>query len=82
MVSTDIQQTVERRIYEILDTFGVESAAMRRDATFVDLEIDSLDLVEMAQIIEDEYGVQITSEDAQNLETLGDAVDLIASRMP
>ena len=81
MSTTDSRQVVERRIYEILDTFGVEATAMRRDATFADVDIDSLDLVELAQIVEDEYGVQITSEDAANLETLGDAVDLIASRM-
>jgi acyl carrier protein len=82
MSSTDTQQIVEQRIYEILDTFGVDSSAMRRDATFADLEIDSLDLVELAQIVEEEYGVQLTSEDAAKLETLGQAVDLIASRMP
>jgi acyl carrier protein len=82
MASVETQQIVERRIYEILDTFGVEAVAMRRDATFADLDIDSLDLVELAQIVEEEYGVQITSEDAMSLATLGDAVDLIAQRMP
>lgn len=81
MASTDTQQIVEQRIYEILSTFGVETTALQRDATFTDLAIDSLDLVELAQIVEEEYGVLLTSEDAMQLNTLGDAVDLIASRM-
>jgi acyl carrier protein len=52
------------------------------NATFADLDVDSLDLVELAQIVKEEYGVQLTSEDAMKLNRLGDAVDLIASRMP
>ena len=79
--TTTQQQIVEQRIYEILGTFGAEPTAMRRDATFADLDIDSLDLVELAQIVEDEYGVQLTAEDAEKLSTLGDAVDLIVARM-
>jgi acyl carrier protein len=82
MPATETQQRVQERIYEILDTFGVDRAAMNRDATLADLDIDSLDLVELAQIVEDEYGVQLTAEDAMKLQNLGDAIDLIASRIP
>ncbi len=82
MLGTETQQRIEQRIYEILDTFGVDRSTMSRDATFTDLDVDSLDLVELAQIVEDEYGVQLTAEDAMTLQNLGDAVDLIASRIP
>ena len=54
-------------------------ARSRRDATFEELDIDSLDLVELAQIVEDEYGVVLKGEDMKELKTVGDAVDLIAS---
>jgi acyl carrier protein len=82
MESAPTQEAVEQRIYEVLESFGATPAAIRRDATFPDLDIDSLDLVELAQIVEDEYGVRITAEDAQELRTLGDAIDLIVSRIP
>lgn len=71
---------VEDRIFEILLSFGVEPEVIGRDATFETLEIDSLDLVEMAQIVDEEFGVELTIEDAEHLKTVGDAIDLIASR--
>ena len=51
-----------------------------REATFEELDIDSLDLVELAQIVEDEYGVVLKGEDMKELKTVGDAIDLIAER--
>ena len=39
-----------------------------------------LDLVELAQIVEDEYGVEITDQDMDKLKTVGDVIDLIAAR--
>ena len=52
-------------------------ARSRATATFEELDIDSLDLVELAQIVEDEYGVVLKGEDMKELKTVGDAVDLI-----
>lgn len=72
---------LEQRIFEALGTFGAAPDAIKRDATFEQLDIDSLDLVELAQIVDEEYGVQVTTEDAETLKTVGDAIDLIASRM-
>lgn len=81
MAATTTQETVEQRIFELLEELGAEPSAIRRDATFVDLQIDSLDLVEMAQIVEDEYGVKITPEDAMTITNVGEAIELIASRI-
>jgi acyl carrier protein len=44
------------------------------------LDIDSLDLVELAQVVEDEYGVVLKGEDMKDLKTVGDSIDLIVSR--
>lgn len=74
-------EAVEQRIFEILATFGADSDAVAREATFEQLDIDSLDLVELAQIVDEEYDVQVTTEDAEKLKTVGDAIELIASRM-
>ena len=57
---------------------GGETAAP--ESTWGDLDVDSLDLVELAQIVEDEYGVVLKGEDMKELKTVGDAVDLITQR--
>jgi acyl carrier protein len=51
-----------------------------RDATFEDLDVDSLDLAELSQIIEDEYGVRLKGDDIGKIKTVGDAIDLVVSR--
>ena len=76
-VTTD---QVESRVVEALASFGPEADSISRDSTFEELDIDSLDLVELAQIVEDEYGVVLKGEDMKELKTVGDAVDLIVSR--
>jgi acyl carrier protein len=59
---------------------GTEGAAISREATFEELDIDSLDLVELAQVIEDEFGVLIEGEDVKALRTVGEAIDLVVAR--
>ena len=79
MSATNTQQ-VESRVIEALASFGPDESQITRQATFEELEIDSLDLVELAQIVEDEYGVVLKGEDMKGLQTVGDAIDLIAGR--
>jgi acyl carrier protein len=51
-----------------------------REATFQTLDLDSLDLVELTQMIEEEFGVQLESADVADLKSVGDAVDLVVAR--
>jgi acyl carrier protein len=81
MSTTATREEIEERVASALVTFGVEPTDINRDAAFEQLDVDSLDLVELAQIVEDEYGVQLKGEDVQNLRTVGDALDLISSRL-
>ncbi|HEY2650630.1 MAG TPA: phosphopantetheine-binding protein [Solirubrobacteraceae bacterium] len=74
-------EQVEGRVVEALASFGPDADQITRGSTFEELEIDSLDLVELAQIIEDEYGVVLKGEDMKELQTVGDAVDLIVNRV-
>ena len=53
----------------------------RPDAEFEALDVDSLDLVELAQIVEDEYGVQLKGEDMEGIKTVRQAVDLVTSKL-
>src|ERR1700726_4226948 len=73
-------EQVEARVIETLASFGPDADQITRDATFEELDIDSLDLVELAQIVEDEYGVVLKGDDMKELKTVGDAVDLIVSK--
>jgi acyl carrier protein len=72
--------TIESVVFSALEEFGAEKEAITRDATFEVLDVDSLDLAELSQIVEDEFGVNIKSSDVESLKTVGDVLDLIAAR--
>jgi acyl carrier protein len=65
---------------DALESFGADRDQIKRDATWESLDVDSLDLVELAQIVEEEYGVKMKEEDMKELKTVGDAVDFVAER--
>jgi acyl carrier protein len=73
-------EQVQGRVREALTSFGPDPEQITRESTFEELDIDSLDLVELAQIVEDEYGVVLKGEDMKDLKTVGDVIDLIVSR--
>jgi acyl carrier protein len=72
--------TIESVVFNALEEFGAEKADISREATFEQLDVDSLDLAELSQIVEDEFGVSIKSGDVAELKTVGDVLDLIAAR--
>jgi acyl carrier protein len=80
MATAITEENVQKTVYEALPQFGVDESQIARDATFEDLDVDSLDLAELSQIVEDEYGVKFNSSDVENLKTVGDAIDLVVQR--
>jgi acyl carrier protein len=80
MATTATPQKVEEVITDALTQFGPERDEISREKTFEELDIDSLDLAELSQIIEDEFGVQLKGDDVGTIKTVGDAVDLVVSR--
>ena len=80
-MSTITTDDIQARVYAALEEFGADPAELAPDATFEALDVDSLDLVELGQIVQDEYGVELKGEDLPRLKTVRDAVDLIASRL-
>ena len=80
MAATITPEAVEKTVFEALPQFGVDESQITREASFEELDVDSLDLAELSQIIEDEYGVQLKGEDVAKIKTVGDAVDLVVSR--
>ena len=62
----------------IIDKLGVAEAAIKLEAHFVnDLGADSLDTVELIMELEEEFGIEIPDEDAENITTVGAAVDYV-----
>jgi acyl carrier protein len=72
-------ESVEQVIFDGLKELGAEGE-VSRDATFEDLDVDSLDLVELAQIVEDKFGTELQGEDVKDLRTVGEAIDLVVAR--
>ena len=77
---TITKDAIQTRVYAALEEFGADADEITNEATFEALDVDSLDLVELGQIVQDEYGVEIKGEDMPKLKTVGDAVELIAER--
>jgi acyl carrier protein len=76
-VSTD---NVEKTIYDGLVELGTERDQLSREASLEDLDVDSLDLVELAQIVEDEYGVELRGDDVKDVKTVGEVIDLVVAK--
>lgn len=49
------------------------------DSSFEDLGADSLDIVELIMAIEDEFGIQVSDEEAEKAKTVGDVVNYIST---
>ena len=62
----------------LTDEFGVPADDVTADATFESLGLDSLDLVEVTMVVDEELGVRIPDERLSDITTPGDAVDVIA----
>lgn len=73
-------EAVAAELEKALTEMGAEMDGFSRDSTFEELDVDSLDLVELAQVVEDEFGVQLSGDDMKELTTVGDAIDMVVSR--
>jgi acyl carrier protein len=75
------REAVEQLVTNLLvDELDVDPAAITNDATLESLDVDSLDLVELAQLVEERWDFEIKGSDAKDVETLGDAIDMIVKK--
>jgi acyl carrier protein len=79
MTTTATADSVQEKLFAALEEMGAEGE-ISRDATFEALDVDSLDLVELAQVVEDEFGVELQGDDVKDLKTVGEAIDLVVAR--
>jgi acyl carrier protein len=74
-----MSEAIEARVKEIIiNELGVEPEKVAHEASFVeDLGADSLDTVELVMAFEEEFAIEIPDEDAEQMRTVGDAVDYL-----
>lgn len=74
---------VAERLKEVLvSELGLDADKVSEGASFEeDLEVDSLGVVELLMALEDEFGVKIPDEEAENIHTVGQAVDMVHGKL-
>jgi acyl carrier protein len=73
--------TVYDRVVQVLtDRLGVAADDITPEATFAELDLDSLDLVEFALGAEELFGVTISDDEAEDLRSVSDAVALLETK--
>ena len=78
-----MSQDVEAKVKSIIvDKLGVDESEVTHDANFTnDLGADSLDTVELIMEFEKEFDLSIPDEDAENIATVGDAVEYLQGKV-
>ncbi len=73
---------IESRVRDIIvNELGVEPSKVTAEASFVeDLGADSLDTVELVMAFEEEFGIEIPDEDAEKMETVGEAMKYLEEK--
>jgi acyl carrier protein len=78
----DVKEIEEKVISIVAEQMGVDKGEINRDTNFVnDLNADSLDTVELVMEFEDEFETSIPDEQAEKIQTVGQAIDYIHQHM-
>jgi acyl carrier protein len=83
MATVGREDVLERIRSHLSEELGIEASAIGEGSRFKeDLEADSLDLVELVMELEDNYGIRIQEDEAEKIETIGQAIDFVLSHVP
>jgi len=62
----------------VVDKLGVDESAVKEDASFIeDLGADSLDIVDLVMALEEEFGIDIPDDEAQNIKSVKDVIEYV-----
>ncbi|MEW6614983.1 MAG: acyl carrier protein [Thermodesulfobacteriota bacterium] len=77
------KESVEAKIKAIIaEQLGIDEDEVVNEASFIDdLGADSLDLVELIMALEEEFGQEISDEEAENIQTVQEAIDYISEHL-
>lgn len=76
------QEIFDRFVKCAVETLSVDAAQVTKEATFAeDLDADSLDVVELVMALEEEFGIEVPEEELQDVKTVGQAFDIIVSKL-
>jgi acyl carrier protein len=78
--TTVSEDKVFETIANALAELGAERDQITRESSFESLDVDSLDLVEVGQVIQDQFGVEIKADDMKSVGTVGEIVALVVER--
>jgi acyl carrier protein len=73
-------EQIEKVVATSLESFGADPEQIEPQATFEALDVDSLDLAELSQIVHEQFGVELKGSDVAQIKTIDDAVKLITER--
>lgn len=76
-------EEVTRRVKKVIaDQLGRNESEIQSEASFLnDLGADSLDIVEMVMTLEEEFGIEISDEEAERIQTVQEAIEYILGKM-
>lgn len=80
MANFDKDDTYNKIIEIMVEKLGIEKDRIQSVATFEELGADSLDMVEVIMKLEEQFGLEIKDEDAENMKTMDDVVLYIQER--
>ena len=80
MPATITTEAVQATVFKALEEVGADASQITLEASFEELDVDSLDLAELSQIVDEEYDVTLKGSDVADLKTVGQAIDLIVAR--
>ena len=74
-------EAIEKKVIKIIsDQIGVDKSEITHEISFInDLNVDSLDIIELVMGVEDEFDMSIPDEEAEKIQTVGAAVDYVVN---
>lgn len=80
MAEFTTQDTLDKVVAIVIAKLDIEKDRIKPGATLQDLGADSLDLVELVMKFEEQFGMEIDDEQAENLKTIGEVVEFVHSK--
>jgi acyl carrier protein len=80
MSTFDMQDTFAKVVDIVAGKLDIDKNIITQESTFQDLAADSLDVLEIIMRLEEQFGIEVNDEDAENMHTMRDVVEYIHQR--